>query len=142
MSIRTPQGESGDGRGRGTTMPRPADGAPRSPDGTSRETLEHGDLGRVVRIQIEQPTQPQQRQQSGPPGWLWVVIAIIALIVAIVAVAFVVGAIQGVTGAIHQQTGQLAQQTQVLGQISRGLNTLIHVIQQAVGALLGRLPAK
>ncbi len=148
MSIRTPRGEPAEGRSQASTMSRPADGGPRTPDGSPRETMERGEGDRVIRIQIQPPaatpqapTQPRQ-QPSGPPGWLWLIIAVIGLIVVIAAVAFIVGAIQGVTGAIHQQTGQLAQQSQVLGQIARGLNTLIQTIQQAVQAILGRLPAK
>ena len=77
MSIRTPHGEPAEGRSQATTMPRPADGAPLTPDGSPHETMERGEGNRVIRIQIEPPAATPQaqaragQQPSGPPGWLW-----------------------------------------------------------------------
>jgi uncharacterized protein HemX len=119
-----PQGEPAEGQ---TSVPRPEERPPTADD-----------QARVVRIQIEQPT--QGRATAGGPGGLWVALAVIALIVVILAAAFVVGAIHGVTGAVQQQTGVLAGQVRALNQIDHDLNTLIQTIQQAVQAITSRLP--
>ncbi|HVB11290.1 MAG TPA: hypothetical protein VNM16_13125 [Bacillota bacterium] len=149
MSIRTPSGEPQQTE---TPLRRPADAA--------TDESRQAPPTQTVRIQVEpvrhQP-EPGQAQyptphgapypgpgatpsRTGPSPWLWVVFAVLGLVVAVVAAAVLVGAIHGVTGAVQQQTGVLAGQVRALNQIDRDLRTLIQTIQQAVQAILSRMP--
>jgi hypothetical protein len=91
---------------------------------------------RVIHIPRARKHQPQRWYQR---GWLWLIVAVAAIIVLFLGLQAVAQGLNGVSGAIEEQTAVMEEQNGILDRIGLQLGQITAAISQGFQSLIAAL---
>jgi cell division protein FtsL len=83
-------------------------------------------------IRSVQPTTSRSSQ-----SWVWIVIAVVAIIVICIGLYSLTGQTAKLNGSVQEQTTAIKEQTGVLGSIRDGISSMVKSIQEAIIRFFG-----